>query len=256
MRCIKILLMLLVSLSVFAQYTVVLKNGLHLTAKKKPDFSKKIVEIVKEDGKKFILRADVIDLNATKKINEKKKLKAVGSYEKKDNITVKTTTAKNKNVSSSVTDNKKVFVINEKNFIKSDKTDKKKSKKNKSKSYSNISADAERASEYDSFDERSELEDKHGESYWRGVFAENKVKLDAAKNKLNKMEENMKMLASAKIQSTDTIYIMQITKEMNTLQEKIDKQKQVVMSLQREKEKLLERARREGALPGWYRDYE
>jgi crotonobetainyl-CoA:carnitine CoA-transferase CaiB-like acyl-CoA transferase len=257
MRFFKLLLVVFISFSVFAQYTVVLKNGLQLKVKEKPDFSKQMVEIVKDDGKKLILKTTLIDIEATKEVNKEKNQQKAQSA---NNLSVKKNTSVDNIVKT--TDNKKVFVINEKNFVKFQDKDGKKDTKKKTESryYSKVSDKEERIVEKYNSDNREEdsdeLDNKNGESYWREIFANNKTKLDVAKLNLQKMEERMNQLSSAKIQSTDTMYIMQITKEMNILQEKINKQKQVVDSLQREKQKLLERARREGALPGWYRDYE
>jgi len=245
MKFFKYLLFLIVSLSVFASYTVILKNGATITTKEKPDFSKTLIQVVSSSGKKLVLKKEIIDIEASEKFNMPKKKTELQSNSDKKNISNSKSKTNTQNTST-----KKEIVITDKNFKRTVEPTNKTSVKNKNNSskhhyYENMDAPM------------SETEDTGGgESYWKSVFAMNKSNIDLAESKLKKMEELMSKFASSKLQSTDTMYIMNISKEMDTLQIKINKQKEKVKLLKQQKSDLLEKARKSGALPGWYRDYE
>lgn len=254
MKFFKFFLFLFISLSVFADYTIVLNNGATLILEKKPDFTKKMISIVKKDGQKLLLKKEIIDLDATEKANLPKveKKQATKKIDKNENKK-----EEQKIINESPNSNKKILVLTDKNF-KRNENSKQKSNTNSKKTYeSNINNEGENSDEMNS-QNSSGISDREGkgEEYWTKLFQNNKLELNEAENELKQMNDKMNKMAADKLGSTDTMFIMTISETMNKLQVNIDKQKIFIQSIKDEKQKLLDKAKKSGALPGWYRDYE
>lgn len=257
MRVLKILIIFTFCISLFANYTLVLKNGQKFVLKEKPDLNSKVVKVKLTNGKNYVFRKDLIDLKLTEKANAKNITKKEVVSQSIENKKIKNKTKpEEKKVKEKTNKNKKVIVVNEKNFIRTvEKPDPK--RKVEKKNYDSEISESEESGE-EAGPKKYEPTDNEGntEGYWKNLFKQNKVKINASEYKIKQMEISMTQMATAKLGSTDTMYIMQISNEMDKLQVKIDKEKKHLEALKKEKRELLQKAKRAGAWPGWYRDYE
>ncbi len=99
-----------------------------------------------------------------------------------------------------------------------------------------------------------EIGEKEAENYWRTQFKKINASIKQTEENLKKVKEQLNSLMTEKLNTDDNIVIMRINGEMQKLEKKKIELENDLKKLKKQKEELKEKARKSGALPGWYRD--
>ena len=252
MKKVLAVLLLIFSFNLFAGiYKVYFVNGGILVLKEKPDFSKKRVIGETPDGKKIVFLKKLVDFEKTEKANrpkvDKKEKRAIKEEKKKTvtAVTPKSATQKQPLIITAATIGKKA---NE----KKKKTTKKET--NPFMSWKNEVSDRDIASDSVPASPTEEIGEKEAENYWRTQFKKINASIKQTEENLKKVKEQLNSLMTEKLNTDDNIVIMRINGEMQKLENKKKKLENNLKQLKKQKEELKEKARKSGALPGWYRD--
>ena len=251
MKKVLAVLLLIFSFNLFAGiYKVYFVNGGILVLKEKPDFSKKRVIGETPDGKKIVFLKKLVDFEKTEKANKPKEIKKQpqGKKEKKKSVIV---------VPSKSTAKKKPLIITEATIGKKANEEKKKTTKKETNpfmSWKNEVSDRDIASDSVSASPTEGMGEKEAENYWRTQFKKINASIKQTEENLKKVKEQLNSLMTEKLNTDDNIVIMRINGEMQKLENKKKKLENNLKQLKKQKEELKEKARRSGALPGWYRD--
>ncbi len=243
-----IVLFIIFAFNLFAGiYKVCFVNGGILVLKEKPDFSKERIIGVTPDGKKIVFLKKLVDFEKTEKANAPKK-KVIEKTKK----TIKVIPSKPKPT-------KEPLIITEatvgKKKTDKDKKDLKKKEKNPFMSWKEEAAEGDlRDTEAKGVSPIEGMSEKEAEKYWRSQFIRINTAIAQTEKSIRKVEEELNRLMTEKLNTDDNIVIMRINGEMEKLEKKKKELKKSLENLKREKEKLKDKARKSGALPGWYRD--
>ncbi len=238
-------ILLIFSFNLFAGiYKVYFKNGGFLVLKEKPDFSKERIIGVTPDGKKILFTKRLVDFEKTEKANKPKKV-SKQIKEKKKAITV---------IPSKPSIKKPPLIITEATIGKKDKEKKDKSKKEQNPwmSWKNEIEEGDLGSGSNSPVEG--MSEEEAKKYWRSQFKKVNAAIKNTQDKINAIQEELNRLMTEKLNTDDNIVIMRINGEMQKLEKKKKQLEEKLKKLKKQKEDLKDKARRSGALPGWYRD--
>ncbi len=247
MRKFLILLFVIFSLNLFAGiYKVYFINGGVIVLKEKPDFSPKRIIGVMPDGKKIVFLKKLVDFKRTEEANKPEpKSKKIVKQKKKIKV-----------IPSVKHSSKPPLIITEATVGKKEKKGKKtkdKKETNPWTSWKNEGAKDSNLSEGDASDS-GEMNEEDAKKYWRSQFIRVNNSITNTKDEINVIQEELNRLTSQKLNTDDNIMIMKINGQIS----KLEKQKKVLESklkkYKKQKEDLKDKARRAGALPGWYRD--
>ncbi len=248
MKKVFMLLLFIFSINLFAGiYKVYFVNGGILVLKEKPDFSKERVIGETPDGKKIVFLKKLVDFEKTEKANRPKKIKkeTQGKKEKKKSVIV---------VSSKSTAKKQPLIITEATVGKKDKEKKKKSIKEQNPWMSWKNETAEKDVVSDSNSSTTGMSEEEAKKYWRSQFSRINSAIKETQTKINAIQEELNRLMTDKLNTDDNIVIMRINGEMQKLEKKKKELENNLNKLKKQKEELQDKARKSGALPGWYRD--
>ncbi len=246
MKKVLILLLLVFSFNLFAGiYKVYFVNGGILVLKEKPDFSKERVIGITPDGKKIVFLKRLVDFEKTEKANQPKKAEKEKKAEKKKAITI---------IPSKPTNKKPPLIITEATIGKKDKDKKKKNKKEQHPWMSWKNEVGESDAGLDSDSPVEEMSEEEAKKYWRGQFKKINTAIAKTEKKIKEIQEEMNRLMTEKLNTDDNIVIMRINGEMQKLEKKKKELENKLKKYKKQKEDLKDKARRAGALPGWYRD--
>ncbi len=253
MRKVIILLFVVFSINLFAGiYKVYFINGGIVVLKEKPDFSKERIIGITPDGKKIVFLKKLVDFDKTKKANAPSKNKKEKEKLKSKTISVIPPAAK----SSS---NKKPLIITEATVGKQKKKSKKVGNEKKNNPYMEWKQEALKD---DSRDlplgdvppPVSGMKEKNAEMYWRNQFKKINSAIEQTEKEIKFVQEELNRMMTDKLNTDDNIVIMQINEDMQKLEKKKKLLEKKLNRLKKEKSDLQEKARKSGALPGWYRD--
>ncbi len=251
MRKVIILLFVVFSINIFAGiYKVYFINGGIVVLKEKPDFSKERIIGITPDGKKIVFLKKLVDFEKTKKANAPTK-------EKKEKQELKSKTVNIIPPAAKSSSNKKPLIITEATVGKQNKEDKKLEKKYKpymewkKETFKNYSRDLPLR---DVPSPVSGMNEKDAEKYWRNQFKKINSAIEQTEKEIKIVQEELNRLMTDKLNTDDNIVIMQINEDMQKLEKKKKLLEKKLNRLKKEKSDLQEKARKSGALPGWYRD--
>jgi len=241
-----ILMALLLVVPAYCGYKLVFRNGAVLEVTAKPDLSGTTVRAQTTDGKRVILPVRLLDLAATEVLNR--------PLPPKPPVPEKTEKpeARPVPVPTTETPTAKPLIITEETVGKPEKRE----TRSESGGANNRSVPASEVEEEPGAEPRGPVDDQgRDERYWREQFARNRNETTAVQTRIEQVQMELNRLTGERIRTDDEVYRRQLIGKINQLQAGLDKLNRQLETLKAQKQKLLEEARRSGALPGWYRDY-
>ena len=269
MQKVAVLAVFLCCSSLFAGYKVVFRNGAVVELKAMPDLTGRMVEGETLDGKRIIVPVRIIDLEATRAYNQTAEVQRpavaqevpVKPEKPAEQVPVHPVRENPELVERPATEAgrtpSKPFVITEETVGKPEPKEQPsaESAREAALARTNTNVREEPMSEET---EGGEIRDSSGrtESYWQGRFEANRSQTRATEEQVEKVQDELNRLFTLQLSTDDDIYKRRIDQDIQKLTELMDRLRKQLTSLQKEKADLLDEARRSGALPGWYRDYD
>jgi len=266
MKKMAILLLMLATVSVFAGYKIVLNNGAVLELKQQPDMSGRMIQGETLDGKRIIVPTRIVNLDATHRINMQSEAPVSDARPQPQVPPAQSEPPRQETVNQPQSavrqpvietgpgaEKKPELVITQDTVGKPDSQQESTVRSEKPAPTRNIPEDSRVEERPD-----DEHRDSSGrtESYWRGKFEDNRRQTIAAQDQLEQVESELNRLFTVQLNTDDDVYRRRLDEDiqkLNALKDRLTKQ---LDTLKQEKADLLEDARRSGALPGWYRDYD
>ena len=265
MRRFLIILMLLIGTSLFAGYKLVLRNGAVMELKSKPDLSGKMVTGETVDGKRIIVPARIIDMAATQSRNQAESQPAAPVPAAQEPVTpepepspavVEPVSANVTPVADETTEKPDPLIITNETIIRAKPAASPTEQATKPAEPPTTTGPEEVSSSGDPADGQRRDRSGRTESYWRGRFEANRSATLRAEEQLQKVQVELNRLFSARLNTDDELARRRLNEDIDQLNEIKERTEKQLSTLRAENQDLFKEARRSGALPGWYRDYD
>lgn len=260
-----IMVILLLSTSLFAGYKLVLRNGAVMELKSKPDLSGKMVTGETVDGKRIIVPARIVDMAATQSMNRHDSQLATpvpvrqepGTPEPEPSPVVEAPEpVKTVPVEEATAKKPDPLIITNDTIRKPTSAVSPKEETARPSQPPVTTGPEEGVPAEDSNDNQRRDRSGKTESYWRGRFQANQSAILGAEEQLEKVQVELNRLFSARLNTDDEMARRRLNEDIDRLNEIKERTERQLAALKGEKQDLIKEARKSGALPGWYRDYD